>query len=321
MRRFLRYILDRLPYVGRLRQQVRDAGEFPAGYYYSPIPNREEVAAYLAAPSYQQQADSRDEKSALPDIKLNRHGQFEYLQAFAHFYDEVPFPEQRHPDFRYYYQQDFFGYSDAIFLYSFLRKTKPKRIIEIGSGFSSAVILDTVEHFFDHQPEITFIEPYPERLGTLLKPHDKASVRIIEKKVQEVPLETFASLQAGDLLFIDSSHVIKFGSDVHFLLFEILPRMPAGIFVHFHDVFYPFEYPAEWLAAGRYWNEDYFLRAFLAYNSEWTICFFNGYVARAFEPFLAENMPLCLKNTGGSLYIQRVEKSRGDVPHHENERD
>ena len=122
---------------------------------------------------------------------------------------------------------------------------------------------------------MTFIETYPDRLRGLLRPHDEGATRIIEREVQEVPIDTFSSLRAGDLLFIDSSHVIKCGSDVQFLMFEVLPQLPTGVFVHFHDVFYPFEYPAEWVLKGRYWNEDYFLRAFLSYNSEWEISFFN----------------------------------------------
>jgi predicted O-methyltransferase YrrM len=217
----------------------------------------------------------------------------------------LPFPETKSPACRYYYDQSFFCYADAIFLYSFLRHSTPRRIIEVGSGFSSAVILDTVERFFLQPPALTFIEPYPERLRGLLKSQDAGVTQIIESKVQAVPLETFQALRAGDLLFIDSTHVVKCGSDVQFLMFEVLPQLSPGVVVHFHDVFYPFEYPAEWLLKGIYWNEDYFLRAFLSYNSEWEIVFFNTYVATVFRDFLREKMPLCLKNTGGSLYIRR----------------
>jgi hypothetical protein len=92
------------------------------------------------------------------------------------------------------------------------------------------------------------------------------------------------------------------------LMFDILPLLPSGIFVHFHDVFYPFEYPSHWLKEGLYWNENYFLRAFLSYNCEWDIYFFNTYVAFSFNDFIKDNMPLCVKNPGGSLYIQRNPK-------------
>jgi hypothetical protein len=296
----LRYILDRLPYIGRLREQIRDAGQFPAGHYYSPIPRHEEIVVHLES--------TKPDKIELPAINLNRQNQSELLTVFQAFYDDLPFPEKKNQECRYYYDQIWFCYADAIFLYSFLRHMNPQRIIEVGSSFSSAVILDTVEKFFLQQPEITFIEPYPDRLRGLLKSHDEGATRIIERKVQEVPMDTFSSLRVGDLLFIDSTHVIKCGSDVQFLMFEVLPHLPPGVFVHFHDVFYPFEYPAAWLLKGIYWNEDYFLRAFLSYNSEWEIYFFNTYVATVFKDFLREKMPLCLKNTGGSLYIRRTEK-------------
>ncbi len=293
-------LLQKLPYyINRLRR----GGTYPPGHYYSPVPKREEVLAYLNS--------TNAAETELGDIDLNRQSQFELLTAFQAFYDALPFPEKKNRDCRYYYDQTWFCYADAIFLYSFLRHAKPQRIIEVGSGFSSAVILDTVERCFSHRPDITFIEPDPARLRRLLKPGDDARIRIVEKKVQEAPIETFASLSAGDFLFIDSSHVLKCGSDVQFLMFKVLPRLPAGVFVHFHDVFYPFEYPAEWLLKGRYWNEDYFLRAFLAYNREWEIHFFNTYVAAVFEEFLREKMPLCLKNTGGSLYLRRVGGSPG----------
>jgi len=298
MRSIVRYILERFPYIGGRLRANRAQGLFPAGHYYSPIPTRGEIYAYLESKQH--------EEKELPDIDLNEDGQAEHLRIFQKFYDELPFQEEKSPESRYYFSQSWFCYADAIFLYCFLRYTNPKRIIEVGSGFSSAVILDTAERFLHQQPEITFIEPYPDRLKQLMTPQDQEICKIIERKVQEVPIDAFISLRAGDLLFIDSSHVIKCGSDVQFLMFEVLPRLPVGVFVHLHDIFYPFEYPSEWLIGGRYWNEGYFLRAFLAYNSEWEIYFFNTYIAKIYRDFLAEKMPLCLKNTGGSIYLRRV---------------
>jgi predicted O-methyltransferase YrrM len=278
-----------------------DFGAYPPGHYYSPIPNKAEIL---------EQIDNSQKKEVeLLDINLNREEQLQNLEVFQTFYPDLPFIEEQNSELRYYFSQNWFCYADAIFLYSFLRQTKPKRIIEVGSGFSSAVILDTVEKFFTHRPEITFIEPYPDRLKSLLKPEDLKNCKILESSVQKVPLDCFTSLEAGDLLFIDSSHVVKYGSDLQFLLFEILPRSPVGIFVHFHDIFYPFEYPIDWIKQGRYWNEGYFIRAFLAYNQDWKIHFFNTYVVKTFETFIAKNMPLCLKNPGGSLYLKRVNKS------------
>jgi len=185
----------------------------------------------------------------------------------------------------------------------------PRRIVEVGSGFSSAVMLDTVEKFFPGQTEITFIEPHADRLMSILKSGDLDSHKIVKKRLQEIPMNIFTSLAPGDLLFVDSSHVIKCGSDVQLLMCHIMPKLPSNVFIHFHDVFYPFEYPREWLLRGRYWNEAYFLRAFLAYNCGWSIYFFNSYVAFAFRGFLKGKMPLCLKDPGGSIYIHRMGRS------------
>jgi hypothetical protein len=298
LRPVIRFMLDRLPYIGRLRQQVRDAGSYPAGHFYSPIPTQIDIAARLQS--------LETKTNGLPDLDLNTEKQLALLERFQAFYAELPFPEKKSSDYRYYFDQKVFCYADAIFLYSFLRHVQPKRIIEVGSGFSSAVILDTVDKFFAHSPQITFIEPFPVTLKQLLRPRDQSRVTLIEEKVQQVPLETFKSLQAGDLLFIDSSHVVKCGSDVQFLMFEALPRLPIGTFVHFHDVFDSFEYPRQWLVRGWYWNEDYILRAFLSHNNAWEIYLFGNYAVRAFREVFAQKMPLCLKNPGGSLYIRRV---------------
>jgi hypothetical protein len=298
LRKFIRFGLDRLPYVGALREEVRNAGNYPAGHFYSPVPTPADVRARV------QSLDTMGDD--IPGIKLNVDEQLELLGSYQRYYADLPFPEEPTPDRRYYFRQTTFCYADAIFLYSFLRHVQPRRIIEVGSGFSSAVMLDTIDGFFDHRPQVTLIEPFPVNLRRLLKPTDYDNVTVIEKKVQNVPVDTFQSLQAGDFLFIDSSHVVKCGSDVQFLMFEVLPRLPVGVFVHFHDVFDSFEYPPEWLLKGWYWNEDYVLRAFLSHNSAWEILLFGNYAVRRFGDFFAARMPLCLKNPGGSLYIQRM---------------
>jgi len=285
---------------------------FPPGHYYSPVPSPEEVEAYFQKREDLHWFDSFEQGASLlplhplPDIALDEEAHWALLHDLADYYRELPFPE--HPgeaSTRYFYQNGWFPATDAIVLYGFLRKYRPRRIIEVGSGYSSAVILDTVERFLGQRPEITFIEPYPERLLALLRAED-GWVRLIRRKVQEVSPEVFWGLAAGDLLFVDSSHVVKCGSDVQFLLFEVLPMLPPGVFVHFHDIFYPFEYPLEWFMNGRHWNETYFLRAFLAYNSVWKVHFFVSYVSLRFRAFIQEHMPRGGTNPGGSLYLRRV---------------
>lgn len=291
-------LICKVPFVQRLRKRLGGQGAYPAGHYHSPIPSEEDVRACFAT--------GTEPTNELPGIDLNAKGQWEALVEYARFYSDLPFTAKQTPEHRYYYDNEWFSYSDAIFLFCFLRKQMPKRIVEVGSGFSSAVMLDTVDGFFPHRPEMTFIEPHPERLLSMLRETDRAHVQIIDRRVQEVPLEDILALESGDFLFIDSSHVVKCGSDLQLLLFEILPRLRPGVFVHFHDIFYPFEYPSEWLTKeGRFWNENYFMRAFLSYNDEWRIHFFNTYAHRLFGDSIKEKMPLCVQDHGGGLYLQR----------------
>lgn len=166
-------------------------------------------------------------------------------------------------------------------------------------------MLDTIAKHYTVKPQLTFIEPFPQRLRSVLRPGDLEYINIVEKKLQDVPMGLLYQLEAGDLLFVDSSHVVKCASDVQKLFFMILPVLPSGITVHFHDVFFPFEYPAEWLLEDRYWNENYFIRAFLPHNSQWSIHSFNSYTERAFKDVISEKMPLCLKGRGQSIYITR----------------
>jgi hypothetical protein len=130
-------------------------------------------------------------------------------------------------------------------------------------------------------------------------------VRLLQSKVQDVPLSTFDALQAGDILFIDSSHVSKVASDVNHVLFNVLPRLASGVLVHFHDVYYPFEYPRFVHYQGIAWNEAYLLRAFLSFNSAFEVVLFNTYLETAHPELVYEAMPLCRKNPGGSLWIRR----------------
>lgn len=298
MQRLIEPFLNKLRFI---RKMVKN-GFFSSKLWCASIPDRDEVLAYIR---------SRGPiEPELKDVDLHSDSQFKLLEHYLQFYKDLPFPEKQVPQYRYFYDNTWFSYADAIYLCCFLRMHTPARIVEIGSGFSSAVILDTVDNFYPTRPEITFIEPQPERLESLLRKEDKSHVTLIDKKLQEVSSEVFSSLEEGDFLFIDSSHILRCGSDLQRILFEILPVLPPGVFVHFHDVFYPFDYPAEWLLEGRYCNENYFLHAFLAYNCEWSIYFFSTYAAFAFSDFLKTNMPMCLKNPGGSLYLKREKKKR-----------
>ena len=169
--------------TGKARNGVTGDELFPPGHYYSAIPDKKEVFSYLNSRNMSPQQ--------LPGIQLNEKKQYRLLCEYSHYYGDLPFPETRQPDCRYYYTNEWFSYGDAIFLYSFLRKHEPRQIIEIGSGFSSALILDTVERFFSNHPRITFIEPEPLRLFSLLREGDREKVNLVLAKVQQVPSRFF----------------------------------------------------------------------------------------------------------------------------------
>jgi len=182
-----------------------------------------------------------------------------------------------------------------------MRQFQPKRIIEVGSGYSSAAMLDVDELFFNSEIQFTFIEPHPDRLRALLPDEDLGGASILEQPVQQVGLPEFELLDDGDFLFIDSSHVSKIGSDVNYLIHHILPKLSSGVIIHFHDILWPFEYPKKWLKAGRAWNEAYLVRAFLQYNSSFEILFFNSFLEQHHRNLLREKMPLMLRQPAAKL--------------------
>ena len=166
--------------------------------------------------------------------------------------------------------------------------------------------MDTNELYFSNSINLQFIEPYPETLRSLIKNTDYPLIKIHESNLQDIPIDLFKNLASNDILFIDSTHVSKIDSDVNYIIHEILPVLSKGVYVHFHDIFYPFEYPKEWTLDGRFWNEQYILRAFLQYNSQFKIVLFNTYLELFFREKLENRFPLIFKNTGGSLWIKKI---------------
>jgi hypothetical protein len=309
MRRLAKRLVRRLPLVKRVFQeldQLRAELEkyktwVPPGHYYSPIPSLDKVRLM-------EERIFDYNLRYIPGIDLNEQEQLSLLNEFKQYYDEQPFEPYKTENSRYFFENSMYSYSDAIFLYCMIRHAKPDRIIEVGSGYSSCVILDTNELFFDNAISCTFIDPYPERFLSLLKDGDQDRVEIITKRLQDVDSDQFLLLSAGDILLVDSTHVSKVGSDVNHVFFDILPGLNSGVYIHFHDVFYPFEYPKEWIYQGRAWNEIYLLRAFLQYNEAFRIIFFNTFLERFFKDRLVQEFPLCIRK-----YTQKKETVNGSI--------
>ncbi|MEM7165277.1 MAG: class I SAM-dependent methyltransferase [Planctomycetota bacterium] len=290
----------------RIKEQVRRRltsnpflRRWPPGHFYSPVP---ELSTVLADHSRIFQRDV----VKIAGIDSNDDRQLDLLMAFAKFHDDMPFTDVPEGGRRYGFDNSFFSYGDATILHCMLRQFRPNRVVEVGSGHSSAVMLDTNEIALEGAVALTFIEPYPDRLTQLLRDQDRERVTLRQEFVQHVPLDVFKQLEANDILFIDSSHVAKIGSDVVWLLTHVLPQLAPGVIVHIHDIFWPFEYPEAWLREGRAWNEAYFVKAFLQFNSAFQMLFFNSYVAQHHREDAEKHVPTFLRNPGGSLWLQRI---------------
>lgn len=236
---------------------------YPPGHFYSPIPDLRDVRE-RALQLFDRTGDVRG-----VDVRLD--AQRATLAELAPLIAEWPYAVDP-PDDTLRYQPDngYFGHTDGQIWYALLRWLAPRRVVEVGSGWSTALTLDTCErHGLD--TEIVAVEPYPERLLSTMTAADRQRVTLVQERAQDVAASTLADLHSGDVLFIDSTHVSKLGSDVNHLVFEVFPLLPPGVTVHVHDIAYPFEYPQEWVTEGRAWNEAYLLRAFLMDNPRWQI--------------------------------------------------
>ena len=274
---------------------------FPPGHYHSPIVDPAQVASHLEKVRELRPAD-------LKGINISMGVLLDWWLAAKPVLSATSLPDQQVPDRRYHEEGAPYPYGDAMILRAMIATAKPRQIVEIGSGFSTACMLDSLDEFGLVGCKITCIEPYPDRLLNLMRKPDHDRVQIIKSNVQSVPLVLFEKLKAGDVLFIDSTHVLKTGSDVHYELFEIVPALAPGVIIHVHDCPYPFEYPKEWIFDKNYsWNEAYALRAFLMFNNEFQILFWNSLFRRAFAQHWFGDVPQSRdKNPGSSIWLERV---------------
>jgi predicted O-methyltransferase YrrM len=283
----------------KLQQEKSVPTMYRPGHYYSPIVNPSTVAEYVEKQYLQEPGD-------IKGIYFDEDAMVRFWNENAEFIKNTPFSAHNDGKNRYYYDNDQFPFADATILRAVIAHFKPKNIIEVGSGFSSACMLDAIDHVGLRALSMTCIDPDTDRLRSRLREEDRSRVDIIEGLVQDVPVSTFSKLNENDILFIDSTHVLKTASDVHYELFSILPSLNKGVLVHFHDIQYPFEYPRKWLFEdNRSWNEIYALRAFLMYNSAFEVVFWNGLFAHRQPELAHEANPLFLKNPGGSIWLRR----------------
>ena len=285
---------DRFEHVAP--QHWQRAVPFPDGHFYSPVVSREEIwprrnllwnggltsGGIDYRPEHQRSFLDTSVRAALPH--------YDYPAAQAQpgkFYDLNPA----------------FSWMDARALFTMLLTHRPQRMIEVGSGYSTLLASDVNVRHFNGAMEFLAIEPYPM---DFLKGNVPGLMAMVQSPVQLIEPRHFQRLEQNDILFIDSSHVSKTGSDVNYLIFEVLPALKPGVLIHFHDVFLPREYPADWVFnEGRSWNEQYLLRALLIGSKMFEVEFGSSYVLHAFPDLLREVLGGRLFG-GGSFWLRKV---------------
>jgi hypothetical protein len=294
---FIAAIVPRFVHTGKLREV------FPAweqhGFHVTP------VHFYQPIPDTRSLPDSLwHRRSDLVGIDMNDSAQLDLLRNhFPKFRGEFEaFPIQpTKPASRFYLNNGLFDGIDALVAYCMVRHFQPPLIIEIGGGFSSLLLGEAAMK--NNVSSVVCIEPFPQEF---LKQGFAVLHSLIEKRVEDIDLDFFSQLAPGDILFIDSSHTVKIGGDVNRLFLEVLPRVKQGVIVHVHDIFFPFEYPRDWVINDfRFWSEQYLLQAFLMFNSEFEVLIANSYLNYCHQEDLKATFPTLSSWGGGSLWMRR----------------
>ena len=223
--------------------------------------------------------------SVMPGVELNESAQLallsEFSSRFKREYDAIPFERPASP-LQYYTDNGMFEGVDGEILYCMVRHFRPRVMVEIGSGNSTLLSLQALRRNADEEGgrvcEFIAIEPHPSSVLTAGVP---GISRLIVNDVQQVPLDMFNRLERNDILFIDSSHELRIGSDVRYEYLEVLPRLQAGVVIHAHDIFSPAEYHKTWVKSDwRYlfWTEQYLLQAFLAFNDSFEVLWGSSFM-------------------------------------------
>jgi len=274
---------------------------WPLGHFYSPVPD---TVALARVPSHDRVWPSKPPQT--PGIDWRDAEQVALVRDVIARQPELAFATGPTGDPKDYHTgNEFFSRLDAWALQGVLRWLRPARLIEVGSGWSSLVAARVNREYLDGAMDLTCIEPYP---AGYLCDGVPGLTRLVPSQVQDVPIETFLELGPGDVLFIDSSHVVKTGSDAQYLYHDVIPRLRSGVVVHIHDIFLPWDYPEDWVMTGRGWNEQYLLRSFLAFNDSFEVVLAIGWMCQ----FHADTLKLAIAgfpdatpDGGGSFWMRR----------------
>lgn len=273
---------------------------WPLDHFYSPVPDHR---ALDREPSRSRVWPPAPRETAGIDWRAGE--QIELLDALGRQAEMVFAAQPTGDPHEYHAANDNFSRLDAWMLQGVLRHFRPRQMIEVGCGWSSLLTARVNREYLDGELHFTCVEPYPP---DFLSGGVPGISELIASPVEALEVDRFLQLGRGDVLFIDSSHVVKTGGDVQFLFEDVIPRLADGVVVHVHDIFLPWDYPRDWVVSGRAWNEQYLVRAFLAFNSAFRILLGVGWLsahrADALEAALPD-YPAAYADGGGSLWFQR----------------
>jgi hypothetical protein len=266
--------------------------------YYSPVPDLSLLPD-----------DIWERRSTMGGVELQVDRAMILVETeLAPFISELEIPADGPlPPGQFFLHNENYEAVDAELLYGMVRARKPRRVLELGSGYSTLLIGSASRRNIEEGREAEHLafDPFPR--AQIFGDAPPPPTRFEPMPATEVPLDTFRDLEAGDFLFVDTTHTVKLGSDVNYLVLDVLPVLAPGVIVHFHDVFLPWEYPRTWFEDMRYyWAEQYLLQAFLAFNDAFEVLLPANAMAREHPDRLAAAIPsFSPEVTPGALWLIR----------------
>ena len=238
---------------------------------------------------------------ALPGLEMNLSRQLDLLEEIVALEKPAPFPDERQDELTFFYKNENFKSGDACAWWAMILLQQPRRILEVGAGYSTLIAREAIAAL-PHACRHICIEPYEQPWL------EDCDAEIIRQPVERCDPSLFDQLEEGDILFIDSSHMIRPGGDVLFEYLQILPRLKKGVLVHIHDIFTPRDYLPEWLhQENKFWNEQYLLEAFLTLNRDFEVVLALNHLKHQHYDKLAAAFPKVTPDREpGSFYIRRI---------------
>lgn len=278
------------------RKSLLGIGVYPlTNHYYAPKFDHRHPTCPYSAPR------------TLPGIDWNVGGQLQWLGQLGRAGELDDLASTLPAAGAFHFNNGAFESGDAEVWYQLLRAQRPRQVIEIGSGYSTLLARRALAQNAKDDPTYrcrhVCVEPY--EMPWL----ENLEIEVVRKRVEELPVSFFSGLSAGDILLIDSSHMIRPQGDVLYEYLELLPTLAEGVIVHIHDIFSPRDYLESWLVDDiKFWNEQYLLEAFLTNNSEWKIVGALNFLHHShYDELKGIAQHLTPDREPGSFYIQRIQ--------------